>query len=172
MLDLGCGAGTLSLEIARTRGDLSLTLLDLPPVLEETRRVVARYGLEHRTVCVAADMFQDDIPGKHDLVFASDSLYGTGDLAGFLFRLRNNVNPGGTVVLRHLESSCDAEAPLHNALLRFGGSLIGMKGYVFPAGVIPHALERAGFVYGESRSCSCFGHAYTTHVAYQAEDAW
>lgn len=165
VLDLGCGSGLLGLGIAGEREDTRLTLVDFPPVLEAIRTSMEECALAGRTSLVGADLFHDNIPGTYDLIIASDSLYGAPVLADCLVRLRALLNPGGVLVLRHLEAPCDGDAAVHDALLRFGGALVGMPGYVFPAGAISKALAEAGLSLEQSLPLSYLGHGYVIHIA-------
>lgn len=97
-----------------------------------------------------ADFFGDAVPGNYDVIIAADSLYGAPDLNGCPESLCRLVHPGALLLLRYLETFCDAQAGEPGALLRFGGAQVGMPGYVSPAETISAALARTGWRLSQS----------------------
>lgn len=165
MLDAGCGSGLFSLELLREHNLLELILLDLPPVIQETRKIVRNHENADRISCVEGDVFADEIPGTYDIIFVSDALYGAEDLAQVVKKLRKALNKGGVLVLRHMEIPEEKESGLHCALLRLGGMLINMPGYIFPANKVTAVLEIAGFQQIQNYPFNYLQHSYVTYVA-------
>lgn len=68
LLDAGGGAAINATNLARRWPDLSVTIGDLPSVVESARKKVAETGLDDRVRAVELDVFQDEFPAGHDAV--------------------------------------------------------------------------------------------------------
>ncbi|WP_421903720.1 methyltransferase [Maridesulfovibrio sp.] len=165
MLDVGCGSALLSLELLKKHSTLELTLLDLPPVIQETRKIAQKHESTHRISCVEANAFTDKIAGIYDIIFVSDALYGAEDLQKIVEKLKKTLNKGGTLILRHMEIPEQKESALHCALLRLGGTLIDMPGYIFPTDALLNALKAVGFQQIQSCPFKYLQHSYVTYIA-------
>ncbi|KXB01482.1 hypothetical protein AKJ45_01720 [candidate division MSBL1 archaeon SCGC-AAA261F19] len=76
MLDLGGGTGIYSIGLALLNQNLKVTLFDIPPTLEISKKFLSRYGVEDRFELNGGNYVQDDLGDGYDVVFASHTFYG------------------------------------------------------------------------------------------------
>jgi SAM-dependent methyltransferase len=102
LLDLGCGPGTYAYHLGLANPELELTLLDVPEVLEHTRRLRDRYPLKNQVHYLGIDAAVTEIPGTYDLVLVSNVLHGLGEVASreLLRRVHANVALGGSLIVQ------------------------------------------------------------------------
>ncbi len=102
VLDIGCGAGMQTLEIAR-KSEASLTAVDIhAPFIEMLNRRAAQEGLAGRISGYVADM--NDLPfpdGTFDVLWAEGSIFILGFARG-LTLWRRLLKPGGYLVVSEL----------------------------------------------------------------------
>lgn len=98
-LDMGCGAGALSILLAQ-RGATHVTGIDfMPRVIEAARRAARREGVAGRVEFVCADL-HDWTPGApYDVLLSFDVLEHVRDPRRFLRRMAQFARPGGTALL-------------------------------------------------------------------------
>lgn len=131
-LDVGCGAGRRTLELAEHYDevvgiDLSEPLL----ALAAARRPAA--GIHY----VCTDLLGYEPGTQFDLVYSHTTLHHVTDLPRALEYLRSLVAPGGHAVLL----DCVAPRPTPNAWVYRVGALIG-----FPSSLRAHGLRNAGWL--------------------------
>lgn len=102
LLDLGAGPGTYAFHLGAANPDLELNLLDLPGVLDVAREVETRFDLKNRINYLPVDVTTEPIPGRYDLVLVSNTLHMLGEEESkrLIGRLRENINPGGSLVIQ------------------------------------------------------------------------
>lgn len=75
ILDVGCGSGVWSLEIASRHPDSEVTGLDFPAVLPAFASYAHQMGLGERIALLPGNMFNVEIPvGKFDLIMVANVL--------------------------------------------------------------------------------------------------
>ena len=96
IVDLGCGGGGPTLQLAELVPDASIVALDRhAPSIERLRSAIAARGLEDRVRAVEGDMARPDLPsGRFDLVWSEGALYSVG-LPVALRVCRDLLRPGG-----------------------------------------------------------------------------
>jgi hypothetical protein len=75
LVDVGGGAGTYAIALARANPALRVTLLDLDPVLPFARRVIADHGLDGRIDLAPVDYQRDGFGSHADAVLFSNVLH-------------------------------------------------------------------------------------------------
>ena len=70
LLDLGGGHGLYCIAFTSLNQDLEAYVLDLPEVLEETKKYLQRFGV-NRVHLLPGDFFKDDLGKGYDIVFSS-----------------------------------------------------------------------------------------------------
>lgn len=95
IVDLGCGSGTQSLQLARLTGGSVLAIDRHPPHIARLRAEARAQGLEARVEARVADLTALDLePGRFDLVWSEGALYNLG-LARALPLCAALLRPGG-----------------------------------------------------------------------------
>ena len=98
-LDMGCGSGELTIELAR-RGATDVLGVDfLPRFVRMAEANARRAGLEDRVRFVCADLHAWQPPHAFDVVTSFDALEHIADPGRFLSRMGDFVAPGGVAVL-------------------------------------------------------------------------
>jgi SAM-dependent methyltransferase len=100
VLDLGCGPGAQTIDLAELLPDATITALDAhPPFLEELERRSAARGLEGRIRTVRGDMADLRFePGSFDLIWCEGAAYAIGLEAAFA-GWRRLLREGGVLAL-------------------------------------------------------------------------
>lgn len=101
VLDLAAGAAPWSLPLAARDPAGTVTAVDLPEVVPETRRAVKERGLEERYRFLSGDAFTSDLAGPYHLALVGNfcHLFGSEANLRLLRRLRQVLLPGGRVAI-------------------------------------------------------------------------
>jgi ubiquinone/menaquinone biosynthesis C-methylase UbiE len=79
ILDVGCGCGAQTFDLAEISSGSIVTMDAHAPLIERLRNKVAGLGLEGRVRAVVGDMAQPEFePGSFDLVWSEGALYNIG----------------------------------------------------------------------------------------------
>ncbi|TVM15191.1 class I SAM-dependent methyltransferase [Oceanidesulfovibrio indonesiensis] len=112
VLDLGCGPGAQSLDLARETGGVVTCVDNLGPFLGELAVRAAGAGLAERIEPVLGDMaaLPDSVaPGSYDLVWSEGAIYNMGFDAG-LSAWKRYLAPGGVLAVSDLCWLVDEES--------------------------------------------------------------
>lgn len=144
VLDVGAGAAPWSRSLAAADGTIQVTAVDLPAVLEETRRIVANEGLSSRFSFVAGDLFDVTLTDRFDLIIIAGvcRLFGSVANARLIGRLADRLNPGGTFAILDALPDVDRSDGMSNALYELNLALRT------PTGGIHSFSSYAGWLYG------------------------
>ncbi|ETX29606.1 methyltransferase [Roseivivax isoporae] len=101
LMDVGGGTGTFAIAAARAAPALKVTLVDLPAVTAAAAARLAREGLGHRIVPVAASFRDEALPEGADAVSLVRVLYDHDDrtVRALLARVHAALPPGGLVLI-------------------------------------------------------------------------
>jgi len=99
ILDIGCGSGISTLELARlSQGEIIGIDID-QPALDKFERSIKKGGLTHRIRTVNCSMFDMDFPdGSFDVVWSEGSIYAIGFERG-LREWKHFLKPVGFIVV-------------------------------------------------------------------------
>lgn len=98
-LDMGCGSGEITLELARALGG-GVTGVDfLPRFVERARAQAEAQGLESAVTFHCADLHAWQPPHPFDVVFSFDALEHIADPRAFMARMADFLAPGGVAVM-------------------------------------------------------------------------
>ena len=104
ILDVGCGPGVGSCELARSFPTAAVVALDSSPgMLERAARRASRLGLDGRVATLLAEVPGGlDGVGEFDVIWASMSLHHVGDQVGALRALGEHLGPGGLLAVAEM----------------------------------------------------------------------
>jgi hypothetical protein len=101
MLDLAGNAGIYTVALVSHHPTLEGIVFDRPSVIETTREVISKYGLDDRIGVLTGDFTRDDVGSDYDLVWTSDTLNFFPDadkLEEICKKVYQAMNPGGVFV--------------------------------------------------------------------------
>ena len=110
ILEIGCGTGLLTRELARRLGPADWTLTDISPAMLEIARLGPAPQGSVRYAALDGE-HPDALPGGYDLICSSLAVQWFGDLNAGLGRLAALLAPGG-----HLAIATLAETPSPNGV--------------------------------------------------------
>lgn len=119
VIDVGGGHGGYSIALAQAFPGLRAVVLDLPPVIEVTKEIVAATDVADRVTPMVGDFHRDDLGEGYDLALLFGVLVGedaTGSVR-LLKRVREVMNPSGYVVIRSRHTGGAGESDLSSALV-------------------------------------------------------
>jgi len=146
LLDIGGGEGAFLAAVAARHPHLSLTLFDLPPVVERARVRLAGAGLDGRLTTIGGDFTKDGLPPGHDVITLVRVLHDHDDdvVVRLLAAVRAALPRGGRIVVAEPMSGVAGAEPVGDAY--FGFYLLAMgQGRPRRAEEIAGFLARAGF---------------------------
>jgi ubiquinone/menaquinone biosynthesis C-methylase UbiE len=112
ILDIGCGSGMQTVELARICPDCHITAVDIhQPYLDDLARRAASAGVGDRITTVRASM--DDLPfedGSFDVLWAESSIFIVGFEEG-LQSWKRLLRPGGYLCLSEAAWFTDSPSP-------------------------------------------------------------
>jgi cyclopropane fatty-acyl-phospholipid synthase-like methyltransferase len=99
ILDIGCGPGIQTMEIARLSGGTVLALDLMPQMINRVKETAAEQGMADRIEIIKMDMNKMDFAiESFDLIWSEGSIYLMGFKNG-LEKVRNFLKPGGYVAV-------------------------------------------------------------------------
>lgn len=149
ILDIGCGAATITREILRNCPDADATLLDTPTVLDFClQRFLAPQGLHNRCTLLAGDYnciqdFQDD----YDYVLLSNILHidGAESAQTLLRKGYAALKPGGKLIAISFFLNNREDSPVFSTMFSLSCMLLSGKGKVFSTGRVADWLVEMGY---------------------------
>lgn len=112
ILDLGCGLGRTTIELARAFPHATVRGLDLDEAsIVEARDVAAQHGLADRVTFTTADATTWDTQERFDLVTSFELLHDTSDPVATLATARRLLAPDGAVLIGDDKGADQLETP-------------------------------------------------------------
>jgi 2-polyprenyl-3-methyl-5-hydroxy-6-metoxy-1,4-benzoquinol methylase len=149
LLDVGCGDGTKSFVLARSRPAAQVTAMDLhPEVLEVAARMADVLGVLSQSSFRVGDILTEEFGEEEfDIIFFGSLLYFfNGEQLGRVFgRAYKALKPGGTIVINHViadEERCASEEALLLAVQLY---IFHPESHVYSFSEYRELLTRAGF---------------------------
>lgn len=101
LADIGGGTGTFLQHVSRAYPKLSLTLMDLPEVMDAARRRLADEGLDSRIRCHPGSFLEAPLPGEVDAISLVRVCYDHDDptVRSLLKRVHAALSPGGRIII-------------------------------------------------------------------------
>lgn len=119
ILDLGCGSGIYTMEFVNAKPTIDATLFDLPPVVNQAKRIMEREGFTGAYKTIEGDFFKDDIGEGYDLVFVSEILpmFALFDNIKLLRKVYDSLNPGGRIIIQDIIVNDNRTEPIEGTIL-------------------------------------------------------
>jgi 3-hydroxy-5-methyl-1-naphthoate 3-O-methyltransferase len=147
VLDLAAGSGVWGIAMAQAFSNAQLTAVDFPEVLEVTRSMVKKFGLEDRYHEIAGDILQVDLGRNYSVALLGNILHSEGDersralLRATYQALENN----GTLVIAEFLLNEDRTSPTAAAIFNVNMLVHTEHGRVYTFTELRNWLEEFGF---------------------------
>jgi ubiquinone/menaquinone biosynthesis C-methylase UbiE len=151
LLDLGGGPGTLAHGLTRRFPGLRATVLDLPPVAEEARRILTEQGAGDEIRVVGGSYLEDldkQLGGeRYDAVLLSGQMHQERleDCRHILAQSRKVLKDGGRLFLVDIMVEEDKTSPRFATLFGMNMALMRPNGCVHSREEMADCLSQAGF---------------------------
>jgi SAM-dependent methyltransferase len=166
VLDVGCGPGTLTLEIARHVNPGAVVGMDANPEMIRVAEEAAPPGTSRNLVFYKDDIRESAWDGEFDVVNAARTLQWIPDAAVALDRMARAVVSGGTVVVLDYDHTKAEWSDPPKAWTRFYGAFLTWR----EAGGLDNAIARR--LPGLSKTVGLVGVSLTPQItAVRAGDA-
>ncbi len=129
VLDIGAGSGVYSLPFALRAKDVRIVAVDLPEVLQVTRRLAARYGVADRLQTIAGDMAEVDFRHGYRVATLGQILHSFDEAKNraLLAKAFAALAPGGTLAIAEFLVDPDRSGPL-SSLIFAANMLVNTEG--------------------------------------------
>lgn len=146
MLDIGGGPGTYALEWAKKYPNLKATVMDIPPVLEITKKYIKKYGLENRVTTRPGDIAKESLGEGYDLVLLANILhmYNANWAQITLKKAITALKPGGRIVIHGFCVDENFTKPLDDVIFSLNIGLLTEGGNAHPISEEIRWLEENG----------------------------
>ncbi|MBN2158106.1 MAG: methyltransferase domain-containing protein [Spirochaetes bacterium] len=148
LLDIGGGSGVYSMAFARLKPDLHAVVLDLPNVIDLTRRYITESGLASRIGTKEGDYNKDDFGYGYDLIFMSAIVHINSyeENRALMKKAFESLNPMGRIIIQDHIMEEDRTAPLRGALFSLNMLVNTKSGDTYTENEMKEWLENAGCV--------------------------
>ena len=153
VLDIGGGAGTYAIGLCQANPELEITILDLEPVLEITREVIGKAGLEKNidvgVIDYTNDSFGDEVA---DAILLSNVLHQESPqmVESILQRSFNALKKGGEVIVQGHFLDDNRTSPLFTTLHNLSAIILWNKGQSYTIPDMTEIMKKVGFSSPES----------------------
>jgi ubiquinone/menaquinone biosynthesis C-methylase UbiE len=147
MLDIGGGSATYSIAFAKKNKNLTVTLIDLPPVLKITREMITENRLTKRFHLIGGDFFKVDFGSGYDLVYISHIIHQNGGNENLMLAKKayQSLHEGGEIVLHDFFLDDSGTAPLFSATFALNMLVHTETGRSYKFSEVEDWLTEAGF---------------------------
>jgi ubiquinone/menaquinone biosynthesis C-methylase UbiE len=114
ILDLAAGSGVWSVALLQHSPKAHATAVDWAEVLEVTRRVTGRFGLQNRYTYSPGDLLEADFGSGHQAAVLGHILHSEGEARSreLLKKIYASLAPGGTLAIAEFLSNVERTGPL------------------------------------------------------------
>ncbi len=134
LLDLAGGPGAYAILLAQAHPGMKAVTVDLPPISEEAKGYVAKFGLSDRIECRAGDYHTDEYESEaYDVVTIFGALHQESpeQIVDILKRANRALKKGGRVFVLDMMTDATHTAPAFSALFAVNMALTTQNGWVF-----------------------------------------
>lgn len=147
LLDVGGGPGTFSVLIAKQNPDIHCIVLELPPIAEIAKELIASDGTGDRVSVLPGDYHTTQFPGGNDVVLLFGMLHQepVETIRDLLGRAYQALVPGGSLYVLDMMTDPTRTAPAFSAMFAVNMALTKEHGWVFSDSDLTQWLTEAGF---------------------------
>lgn len=147
LMDVGCGGGAYSIEIARQNPNLKITLMDLAPMIRVAQGNADKAGLSDQISSQAVNMFEQDWPTGHDAHFLSNVFHDWSEETNRIIARKSfaALPSGGRIFLSEILMNDEGTGPWPAAAFSLL-MLVGTLGKQYSLPELQDILGSAGFV--------------------------
>lgn len=147
VLDLGAGSGVWSAAVLQQAAKAHATAVDWPEVLEVTRRVTGRLGLEDRYTYSAGDLLEADFGSGHQAAVLGHILHSEGETRShdLLKKIYTSLAPGGVLAIAEWLPNPERTGPLPALIFAVNMLVNTEQGDTYSFEEISAWLTEAGF---------------------------
>lgn len=147
VLDLAAGSGVWSIALAQRSPQVTVTAVDWPGVLDVTRRMTARFGLQERYTFVAGDLLSADFGTGHHVATLGHILHSEGETRSraLLRKTFDALAPGGTIAIAEFLVDEGRRSPAMGLIFAVNMLVATQDGDTFTFAEIAAWLHDAGF---------------------------
>jgi len=147
VLDVGGGSGCFVISLAKSRQDLTGTVMELPAICELAEQYIADAGVSEQIDTISIDMFREAWPEGYDTHFFSNIFHDWSvDTCRQIAKSSFDALPSGGKILLHEMLLNDCGKAPQQAVAFSLLMAIGTKGQQFTLPMLVDILESAGFV--------------------------
>ncbi|HEY7390090.1 MAG TPA: methyltransferase [Bryobacteraceae bacterium] len=148
ILDIAAGSGVWGIGVAQQSERATVTAVDLPQVLEVTRRFAAEAGMADRFSYIGGDAAEVDFGGGYHLAILGHILHSEGERRSrsLLRKTFGALAPGGTIAIAEFLVDADRSGPPMGVIFGLNMVLNTEEGDTFSFEEIASWLGEAGFV--------------------------
>ena len=147
ILDIAAGSGVWGIAVCQAFASATLTAVDFPEVLEVTRSVVSRFGLNGRFHGIAGDVLRVDLGAGYSIATLGHILHSEGEERSreILHKVYEALAPQGTVAIAEFVLNEDRTSPPAAAYFNLNMAVNTENGRAFTGSELQRWLEEAGF---------------------------
>ncbi len=147
ILDLGGGSGAYAIAFCQISPDVTVTVFDVPNVIDLTREYIEAAGVSGRIALTSGDMRSDDFGDGYDLIWLSNVLhaFGPDDVRAVLHSAADALVRGGRIVLRDFIMDEQGIAPVSGAVFALNMLVNTRSGGCYSQPQYSAWLQEAGF---------------------------
>jgi len=118
LLDIACGPGTYSFELAKKYSNLNIILFDLPSTIEITRKIGTEYPFSERVKYFEGDYNIDDFPSSYDCALLFNIIHQESydDNLKLIGKIYDGLDQGGILIIKDHILNEDKTLPVDGSL--------------------------------------------------------
>lgn len=147
ILDLAAGSGVWSVALLQHSPKARATAVDWAEVLEVTRRVTGRFGLQDRYTYSPGDLLEADFASGHQAAVLGHILHSEGETRSrdLLKKIYASLAPGGTLAIAEFLPNAERTGPLPALIFAVNMLVNTEQGDTYSFEEISSWLAEAGF---------------------------
>ncbi|MDE3109482.1 MAG: methyltransferase domain-containing protein [Acidobacteriota bacterium] len=148
VLDIGAGSGVWGIAFAQASPLVRVTAVDLPRVLDATRKIANQFGVADRFHYAGKDIFRDELGSGFSIATLGHIMHMAGpeQNRALLKNIFRALLPGGTLVIGEFIVDEDRTGPVEPLAFAVNMLVHTDEGNAYTLGEMRSWLEDAGFV--------------------------